>query len=110
MPGDPLFVLSTSLRDSGTRTYRVVCAVAVFAGLVLARTRDIDQSFWMAGDQIRDWEIALQSWRELPSTGPPSSVGGTTLGPVYYWTLWSIRHVIGAWTDDLPHAGGSGCH
>ena len=62
----------------------------------------------MTGDQIRDWDIALRSWRELPLTGPPSSVGGTTLGPIYYWTLWSIRHVIGAWTDNLPHTGGFG--
>ena len=101
-------MLTTSLRDPRTRAYRVVCAVAVFASLVLARTRDIDESFWLAGDQIRDWETALGSWRELPLTGPPNSVGGPTLGPIYYWTLWSIRHVIGAWTDNLPHAGGIG--
>jgi hypothetical protein len=101
-------VLTTSPRDPSTLAYRVVCAVALFSGLVFARTRGIDESFWLAGDQIRDWEIALRSWRELPLTGPPSSVGGTTLGPIYYWTLWSIRHVIGAWTDHLPHAGGIG--
>jgi len=88
--------------------YRAVGAVALFAALVLARTWGIAESFWLAGDQIRDWEIALRSFGELPLTGPPSSVGGTTAGPVYYWTLWGIRHVIGAWTGNLPHAGGIG--
>lgn len=90
------------------RALRVLVPAGVFIYLAFARTRDITESFWLAGDQIRDWNIALKSWCELPLTGTPSSVGGSTLGPVFYWTLWSIRHVIGPWTENLPHAGGIG--
>lgn len=62
----------------------------------------------MLGDQILYWNIALRPWRDLPLGGGPSSVGGTTLGPAFLWTMWGIRHVIGPWTDYLPHAGGIG--
>src|SRR5690349_422667 len=93
---------------ASVRALRILVPAAVFIYLAFARTRGITESFWLAGDQIRDWEIALKPWRELPLTGTPSSVGGSTLGPVFYWTLWTIRHVVGAWTDNLPHAGGIG--
>ena len=44
----------------------------------------------------------------MPLSGTPSSVGGRTVGPVFYWTLWAIRVVVGPFTDYLPHAGGIG--
>jgi hypothetical protein len=83
-------------------------ALAVFLYLTFIRTRGISQTFWLLGDQILYWRIALGPWHELPIGGGPSSVGGTTLGPVFCWTLWTIRHVVGPWTQNLPHAGGIG--
>ncbi|HEX3702209.1 MAG TPA: hypothetical protein VHU82_02700 [Vicinamibacterales bacterium] len=80
----------------------------VFLGLTLLRTHGISRTFWLLGDQILYWRIALGSWRDLPIGGGPSSVGGTTLGPVFCWTLWAIRHLVGPWCDNLPHAGGIG--
>jgi hypothetical protein len=87
---------------------RIVVPIAVFVGLTFVRTRGISQTFQLLGDQILYWRIALGPWRELPLGGGPSSVGGTTLGPVFCWVLWAIRHVVGPWTDNLPHAGGIG--
>jgi hypothetical protein len=80
----------------------------VFVYLVVARTWNISTTFWLLGDQIRDWSIALRPWHELPLSGTPSSVGGTSFGPIFYWTLWAIRVAIGPWTGQLPHAGGIG--
>src|SRR5262249_59699087 len=59
-------------------------------------------------DQILYWRMALGSWRDLPIGGGPSSVGGTTLGPIFLWLLWGIRQIVGPWTYNLPHAGGIG--
>jgi hypothetical protein len=87
---------------------RSAAAFALFAGLAFVRVRPISETFWLLGDQIRDWTIALGAFRDLPLTGTPSVVGGTAIGPIYYWTLWAIRHLIGPWTDNLPHAGGIG--
>jgi hypothetical protein len=87
---------------------RLAAAFGVFAFLAYVRTRGISQTFWFLGDQILYWRIAIRPWRELPIGGGPSSVGGTTLGPVFVWTLWGIRHLVGPWTDNLPHAGGIG--
>ncbi len=80
----------------------------LFGYLVFLRTRGVSVSFWLLGDQIRDWSVALGSWSDLPLAGTPSVAGGTTLGPVFYWTLWGIRHAVGPWTDNLPHAGSIG--
>ena len=79
----------------------------MFIYLLIVRTRDISETFWLLDDQIRDWLVALRPWHDLP-IGVPSAAGGTTLGPVYYWTMWGIRHLVGPWTDNLPHAGGIG--
>ncbi len=90
------------------RAAPTILAIAVFLYLTFVRTRGISQTFWLLGDQILFWTIALGPWSELPLGGSPSSVGGTTLGPVFCWLLWVIRWVIGPLTDNLPHAGGIG--
>jgi hypothetical protein len=72
------------------------------------RTHDITQTFLLGGDQIRDWGVALRPLSSLPLTGVPSLTGGTTIGPTYYWFLWSVARVIGPFCDYLPHAGGIG--
>ena len=85
---------------------RIAVAALFFTYVLAIRTYDITSTFLMLGDQIRDWTIALGSWRDLPLTGPPSVAGGRTLGPIYYWLLWVGRHIVGPFTDNLPHAGG----
>jgi hypothetical protein len=85
---------------------RVAIAVAFFAYVLLIRTYDLANSFLMIGEQIRDWRVALGPWFELPLTGAPSTAGGRGLGPAYYWLLWLGRHLVGPFTDNLPHAGG----
>lgn len=87
---------------------RPFALLLLFLYLSFVRTRGISQTFWLLGDQILYWRIALGPWQELPIGGGPSSVGGTTLGPVFVWTMWVIRHVVGPWTQNLPHAGGIG--
>jgi hypothetical protein len=87
---------------------RIIVPLAVFVYLAVLRTRNITETFGMLGDQILYWRIALRPWRDLPMGGGPSSVGGTTLGPAFMWTMWVIRHVVGPWTQNLPHAGGIG--
>jgi hypothetical protein len=88
-------------------TPRAVIAAVVFAYLVFARTRHITETFVLLGDQMLYWTMALGPFRELPLAGP-SSVGGTTIGPAFLWTVWAIRHAVGPFTDNLPHAGGIG--
>ena len=44
----------------------------------------------------------------MPLVGPPTHVGGYTIGPAFYWILWAIRVSVGPWFDNLPHAGGIG--
>jgi hypothetical protein len=85
-----------------------VVAALVFVFTVVLRTRHITETFELLGDQVLYWNIALRPWRDLPLGGGPSSVGGTTIGPAFIWTMWGIRHVIGPWTSYLPHAGGIG--
>jgi hypothetical protein len=87
---------------------RIIVPLVVFVYLAILRTRNITETFSMLGDQILYWRIALRPWRDLPLGGGPSSVGGTTLGPAFMWTMWLIRHVVGPWTQNLPHAGGIG--
>jgi hypothetical protein len=85
-----------------------VLAAAV-AGVVFAlRVWDIHRHFWMLGDQIRDWQIALGPFADLPLVGPATHVGGYTIGPAFYWIVWAIRVTCGPWFDYLPHAGGVG--
>ena len=53
-------------------TTRIALVVAIFAYLTIARTWGISETFWLRGDQIRDWRIALLPFTELPLTGAPA--------------------------------------
>jgi hypothetical protein len=86
----------------------VLTPLALFGYLLFIRTRGITESFLLLSDQILYWNMALGPWSELPYGGGPSSAGGTTLGPIFVWTMWGIRVVLGPWMDNLPHAGGIG--
>jgi len=83
-------------------------AVTLFLFAFAIRVRGIESHFWLLGDQIRDWGIALRPLHELPLVGPATHVGGYTIGPAYYWIMWAVRVVVGPWFDNLPHAGGYG--
>src|SRR5687768_11235759 len=72
------------------------------------RVSGVSRHFWLLGDQIRDWAIALRPFESLPLVGPATHVGGYTIGPAFYWILWLIRVVLGPWFQNLPHAGGIG--
>jgi hypothetical protein len=87
---------------------RFALFAATFATTLTIRIWGIDQHTWMLRDQIRDWTIALGSFTDLPLVGPATHVGGYTVGPAFYWILWSIRVLVGPWFDNLPHAGGIG--
>jgi hypothetical protein len=87
---------------------RLAIALLVFAVALAMRINGISQHFWLLGDQIRDWAIALRPFSELPLVGPPTHVGGYTIGPAFYWILWILRVLFGPWFDNLPHAGGIG--
>jgi hypothetical protein len=79
------------------------------AGYTFAiRTRGITDHFLMLSEQIRDWDLARGPFSGLPLVGTPSTVGGNSFGPVYYWILWIVRVAIGRLFDNLPHAGGIG--
>jgi hypothetical protein len=83
-------------------------AAVVFAFTLGIRVWGISTRFQLLGDQIRDWSIALGSFRDLPLVGPPTHVHGYTIGPAFYWILWAIRVTVGPWFENLPHAGGIG--
>ena len=85
---------------------RPALAATFFVYVLLIRTYDIASTFLMLGEQTRDWAIALGGMTELPLVGAPSTAGGRGFGPAYYWILWLGRHLIGPFTDNLPHAGG----
>jgi hypothetical protein len=87
---------------------RLAIALLVFALALTIRIHGISQHFWLLADQIRDWAIALRPFSELPLVGPPTHVGGYTIGPAFYWILWTLRVLFGPWFDNLPHAGGIG--
>ncbi|MFN7914316.1 MAG: hypothetical protein U0Q55_03180 [Vicinamibacterales bacterium] len=76
--------------------------------LLAARTFDTTSSFLLLRDQMRDWRIALGPFSALPLTGPQSTAGGSSLGPVYYWVLWLSRLLLGPFTNNMPHAGAWG--
>ena len=81
---------------------------AAFTLTLTARVWGINSRFWLLGDQIRDWSIALGPFKDLPLVGPATHVNGYTVGPAFYWILWAIRVAVGPWFENLPHAGGVG--
>jgi hypothetical protein len=85
-----------------------IAAAAVFAYVLWFRTHDLTTTFYLRGDQARDWDIALRRFGDIPLGGVPSLTGGTTLGPVFYWFMWAAARTIGPFVDYLPHAGGFG--
>jgi hypothetical protein len=87
---------------------RAVLLLLTFGLTLTARVWGIDDDFQLMRDQIRDWDIALRPFRDLPLVGPATHVGGYTIGPAFYWTMWGIRVTVGPWFDYLPHAGGIG--
>jgi hypothetical protein len=93
---------------SGAAAARIGAAIALLIYVVWFRTHDITQSFNLGGDQMRDWQVALRPLSSLPLSGVSSTVGGTTIGPIYYWILWCVARVVGPFVDYLPHAGGIG--
>ena len=74
---------------------RAAVLIATFAGGLMFRTWGIHRHFWLLGDQIRDWSIALRPLVELPPRA-------------FYWGLWIIRLAIGPSVDNLPHAAAIG--
>lgn len=72
------------------------------------RIHDLGEHFGLFADQIRDWNIALRPFRDLPLSGTPSTAGGFTIGPAYYWVLWLVAHSFGTAYHFLPHSGGLG--
>ena len=96
------------LRSSSAGYTRAATLTLAFALTLTIRVWDIHRHFWLLGDQIRDWSIALGPLTELPLVGPATHVGGYTIGPAFYGILWSIRVSVGPWFENLPHAGGIG--
>jgi hypothetical protein len=88
------------------RYARPTIAAVFFVYVLVMRTYDVATTFLMLGEQTRDWAVALGGITELPLLGAPSTAGGRGLGPAYYWVLWLGRMTIGAFMDNLPHAGG----
>lgn len=86
----------------------VTLPALTFVSTLVLRTRDVSRHFWLLGDQIRDWSIALGPMTSLPFVGAPTHVHGYTIGPAFYWILWCIRVAVGPFFQRLPHAGGIG--
>jgi hypothetical protein len=93
-------------RGLNERHARLALAILFFVYVFAIRTYDIATTFLMLGEQARDWTIALGGLTELPLVGAPSTAGGRGFGPAYYWVLWTGRVILGAFMDNLPHAGG----
>ncbi len=87
-------------------TWLLIATLAVY--LVAVRLWGVSDSFLMLRDQIRDWRFALGPLSDLPLTGTQSTAGGSSLGPIYYWLLWLVRHLVGPFTGYRPHAGAIG--
>jgi hypothetical protein len=58
-------------------------ALLTFVLTLVMRTYGVSQHFWLLGDQIRDWAIALRPFSELPLVGPPTHFCGYTIGPAF---------------------------
>jgi hypothetical protein len=99
-------LISTPPQTSRALSLSVLVVTTIY--LMVVRTWGITRTFYLLRDQIRDWRLALGPFAELPLTGPQSTAGGSSLGPIYYWVLWASRVIIGPFTSNLPHAGAIG--
>ena len=97
-----------ALRIASSRSVQIAVIALTFVLTLTLRVWDVSTRFWLLEDQIRDWAIALRPFGDLPLVGPPTHVGGYTIGPAFYWILWAIRVTVGPWFENLPHAGGIG--
>jgi hypothetical protein len=84
---------------------RWVLALAVGVYLFAFRIYDVENSFALLGEQVRDWSVAQRSLDNLPWIGPRSVTSGLDIGPFYYRFLWLARVLVGPFADNLPHAG-----
>src|SRR4051812_13814708 len=82
-----------SLRRLAVVTLAFTCALAI-------RVSGITRHFWLVGDQIRDWSVALGPLTQLPSAAPSTHFGAYTIGPLFYWALWFIRATVGPWVEN----------
>ena len=73
----------------------IAALVLAFILTLVVRVRGVTEHFYLLGDQIRDWGIALRPFSDLPLVGPPTHVRGYTIGPAFYWILWAIRVTLG---------------
>ncbi len=96
------------IRPSPSRAATIGALALTFVLSVTIRVWGISTHFWLLEDQMRDRRFALGPFSELPLVGPPTHVGGYTIGPAFYWILWAVRVTIGPFFDNLPHAGGIG--
>lgn len=88
------------------RRLGVIRSVAICAWLLFVRVHDIDNSFWMLDDQIRDWGMIQRAFGDLPLSGPRSPNSGVDIGPAYYWFLWASRELLEPLFGNFPHTGG----
>lgn len=102
---EPFAGLKSRARESAILA---IVSILLFFYIFWFRTHGISETFWLYADQVRDWQVALRSFGDLPLVGPPSLAGGNTAGPPFYWFLWLVDNTIGRWLDHLPHAGGIG--
>jgi hypothetical protein len=82
--------------DSCARGRRVPLGVRIY---------DVENTFALLGEQVRDWSVAQRSLDNLPWIGPRSVNSGLDIGPVYHQFLWLARVLVGPFADNLPHAG-----
>jgi hypothetical protein len=87
-------------------TLGVAGAAAICAYLLFFRVHDLDESFWMLSEQVRDWSVAQRPFSELPLAGPRSLNSGADIGPAYYWFLWVARVTLSPLLGPFPHTGG----
>jgi hypothetical protein len=75
---------------------RLAAVAATFVLTFALRVWDVQSTFWMAEEQMRDWTLALTTTRDVFLAGP------------FYWILWLFRITVGPLFENLPHAGAIG--
>ncbi|RYF06207.1 MAG: hypothetical protein EOO40_09400, partial [Deltaproteobacteria bacterium] len=95
------------------KTPRRRAALALLLGGLVAyslvfRLYQVNTTFWLFADQIRDWGLVGQPLAAMPGRGTPRVDHGYSFGPVFYYVLWTIRRTVGALCEALPHSGAYG--